>query len=326
MRAVRIHETGGPEVLTMDEVPMPEPGPGTLLIKVGASGVNFTDVMARQGIYMSREISQQLPRTMGTEAAGVVTAVGEDVDPSVIGTRVVAFVDGGYAEYAVADRRLTFALPDSIDFGNAVAFLVQGVTAWELLCERAKLKHGESVLVHSCAGGVGGLAIQIARSQGAGLIIGTAGSPAKLALGIELGAHHAFNYSEPGWADTILEVTQGRGVDVILEAVGGEIGEESLRCLADDGRLMVYGVASKRLSAFAGTQLMQRNQSVIGYWLTSRLRPGSATAAVVPRLLRMADAGDLYAMVKHVYSVDRAAEAHQAISDRATVGKVVLIA
>lgn len=326
MKAIRIHRTGGPDVLDLDDVDVPSPGPGTLLIKVGASGVNFTDVLARQGIYMSRETARALPRTMGTEVAGVVTAVGAGVDPETVGTRVVAFADGGYAEYAIADHRLAFRLPESIELGDAVAFLVQGVTAWELLVECGRVQPGETVLVHSAAGGVGSLAVQLARHLGAGKVIGTASSSTKLVLAAQLGAHTTINYAEPGWAEQVLDVTGGRGADVIVEAVGGDIGEQSLRCLADNGRLVVYGAASTRMSAFAGTQLMQRNQSVIGYWLTSRLRPDSPTAAVVPRLLQLADSGDLLATVKHVYPIERAAEAHRALSDRSTVGKVVLLA
>ena len=154
MKAVRIHHTGGPDVLVVEDVETPKPPPGTVLVKVGVSGVNYTDVMARQGIYMSRESGRDLPRTMGTEVAGVVTAVGEGVEPDLVGSRVVAFVEGGYAEYAVADRRLTFRLPESVELGDAVAFLVQGITAWELLVDRARLREGEMVLVHSAAGQV----------------------------------------------------------------------------------------------------------------------------------------------------------------------------
>lgn len=325
MRAVRMHQTGGPEVLDIEDVEIPEPGPGAVLIKVGASGVNFTDVMARQGIYMSREAGRPLPRTPGTEVAGVVTAVGEEVDPALVGRRVVAFVEGGYAEYAVADEHLTFRLPESVELGDAVAYLVQGVTAWELLVDRGHLADGETVLVHSAAGGVGTLAVQLAKHLGA-TVIATASTTAKLALASQLGADETINYSEAGWADEVLRLTDGRGVDVVIEAVGGDIGEQSLRVLADGGRLIVYGVASKQLSAFAGTQLMQRNQSVLGYWLTNRLRPGSTTADVVPQLLQLADAGKLTATVQHVFPMERAAEAHQALSDRATVGKVVLLA
>ncbi|QGH69473.1 NADPH:quinone oxidoreductase family protein [Pseudactinotalea sp. HY158] len=325
MKAIRIHETGGPDVLRVEELQVPPTGPGTVLIRVGASGVNFTDVLARQGIYMSREAGNRLPHTMGTEAAGVVTGVGDGVDPGLVGTRVVAFVDGGYAEYALADHRLTYPLPDSIDFVDAVAFLVQGVTAWELVHERGAVQPGETVLVHSAAGGVGGLAVQLARLAGAELVIGTAGSNAKLELASALGAHETVNYSQSDWADRVLELTEGRGADLIVEAVGGEIGEQSLRCLGDHGRLIVYGVASKRLSPFAGTQLMQHNQSVTGYWLTSRLAPDSPTAAVVPQLLHLAAEDKLQATIKHVYSLEHAADAHRALANRATVGKVVLV-
>ena len=222
MKAVRIHHTGGPDVLVVEDVETPKPPPGTVLVKVGVSGVNYTDVMARQGIYMSRESGRDLPRTMGTEVAGVVTAVGEGVEPDLVGSRVVAFVEGGYAEYAVADRRLTFRLPESVELGDAVAFLVQGITAWELLVDRARLREGETVLVHSAAGGVGSLAVQLAHHLGASRVIATASTASKLALASRLGATDTVNYTEPGWADRVLDLTDGRGVDVVVEAVGGE--------------------------------------------------------------------------------------------------------
>ena len=160
------------------------------------------------------------------------------------------------------------------------------------------------MLVHSAAGGVGSLAVQLAHHLGASRVIATASTASKLALASRLGATDTVNYTEPGWADRVLDLTDGRGVDVVIEAVGGDIGEESLRILADNGRLVVYGVASKRMSAFAGSQLMQRNQAVLGYWLTSRLSPGSATAEIVPRLLQLADAGELTAIVQHVFPLE----------------------
>src|SRR3954452_7695411 len=271
MNAIRMHETGGVDVLRVEQVDTPAPGEGEVLIRVAVAGVNYTDVMARQGVYLSRERAPELPAVLGTEVAGVVTATGPGVPGELVGRRVIAFVHGGYAEYAVAREDLLSELPANLDFAVAVSFLVQGVTAWQLLRDCGRLEAGQSVLVHSAAGGVGTLAGQLARTLGAATVIATAGNPEKCALALELGADVALDYSEGDWPERVLEATGGRGVNVVLDAVGGEIGELSLGCLAPFGRLVVYGVASKRLASFAGSQLMQRNQSVVGYWLTSRL-------------------------------------------------------
>src|SRR4051794_30606125 len=271
MNAIRMHETGGVEVLRVEDVDTPVPGEGEVLIRVAVAGVNYTDVMARQGVYMSRDAALDLPAVLGTEVAGVVTAAGPGVPEQIVGKRVIAFVHGGYAEYAIAPVRLVAELPAALDFAVAVSFLVQGVTAWQLLRDCGRLEAGQSVLVHSAAGGVGTLAVQLAKALGASTVVATAGSADKRRLALELGADVALDYTSPDWVEQVLEATDGRGVDIVLDAVGGDIGELSLGCLAPFGRLVVYGVASKRLASFAGSQLMQRNQSVVGYWLTSRL-------------------------------------------------------
>ena len=163
MKAVRIHETGGPEVLGVEEVDTPAPGPGQVLIRAGVAGVNFTDVMARQGAYIAAAAAPQLPAILGTEVAGVIAATGPGVPGDLAGRRVVAFVRGGYAEYAIAPTELVTELPPGIDLAEATAYLVQGVTAWQLLTDCGHIAPGESVLVHSAAGGVGLSALQLAR-------------------------------------------------------------------------------------------------------------------------------------------------------------------
>lgn len=325
MKAVRIHETGSPEVLQLEEVGIPVPGDGQVLIRVGVAGVNFTDVMARQGVYISRNAAPTLPTILGTEVAGVVTATGPGVADDLIGKRVIAFVRGGYAEYAIAPYRLVAQLPPSIDLADATSFLVQGVTGWQLLRDCGRIQPGETVLVHSAAGGVGTLAIQLAKEFGASTVIATAGSAEKLKLAGELGADVVVDYTLADWADAALEATGGRGVDIVLDAVGGEVSEQSLRCLALYGRLVSYGVSSSLLAAFSGSQLMQKNQAVIGYWLTGRLASGSEPIMeAVEGLLDLADRHRIRAVVRHVFPLDKAADAHRAISARRTVGKVVL--
>jgi len=324
MKAVRIHQTGSPEVLQLDELEVPVPGDDQVLIRVGVAGVNFTDVMARQGVYISREAAAVLPAVLGTEVAGVVTATGPGAE-DLAGKRVIAFVRGGYAEYAIAPRGLVAELPPGIDLAEATAYLVQGVTAWQLLRECARIEPGESVLVHSAAGGVGTLAVQLAKAFGVSTVVATAGATEKLKLATELGADLAVDYTLDDWVEAVGSATGGRGADVVLDAVGGDIGEQSLQCLAPFGRLVTYGVSSKLLAAFSGSQLMQKNQAVSGYWLTGRLahdpRPVMAAVAGV---LDLATQGRMRAVVRHAYPLERVADAHRAISGRGTVGKVVL--
>jgi NADPH2:quinone reductase len=327
MKAVRIHQTGSPEVLELDEVGVPVPGDDQVLIRVGVAGVNFTDVMARQGVYISRDRAPELPTILGTEVAGVVTATGAGVPDDLAGKRVIAFVRGGYAEYAVAPRQLTAELPPGIDLADGTSFLVQGVTAWQLLRDCGRIEPGDAVLVHTAAGGVGTLAVQLAKEFGASTVIATAGSADKRKLAADLGADLALDYTVPDWADAVLESTGGQGADIVLDAVGGDIGEQSLTCLASFGRLVAYGVSSKLFSAFSGSQLMQKNQSITGYWLTGRLARNSVPLMhAVASLLELAGQGRIHAVVRHVFPLEKTADAHRAISDRRTVGKVVLTA
>jgi NADPH2:quinone reductase len=325
MKAVRMHQTGSPEVLEVNEVDAPVPVDDQVLIRVGLAGVNFTDVMARQGVYLSRDAAPALPTILGTEVAGIVTATGPGVVEDLAGRRVVAFVRGGYAEYAIAPRHLVMELPPGIDLADATAFLVQGVTAWQLLRECGRIQPGESVLVHSAAGGVGTLAVQLAKAFGASTVVATAGSAEKLKLASELGADVTVDYTVSDWTDGVLNAVGPSGVDIVLDAVGGDVGERSLATLAPFGRLVTYGVSSKILAAFSGSQLMHKNQSIIGYWLTGRLARDSRPAMdAVAGLLGLAGSGRIRAVVRHAFPLERAADAHRAISDRRTIGKVVL--
>jgi NADPH2:quinone reductase len=325
VKAIRIHETGGPEVFRIEEVETPKPADGQVLIQVAAAGVNFTDIWARQGVYTTREAALELPAILGSEVAGVVAGVGEGVQGLAEGTRVAALVSGGYAQYAVAPRELVFPLPARVDFAAGVAYLVQGIAAWEILRDSGRLAAGERVLVHSGAGGVGTLAIQLAKVFGASTVVATASTTQKRELAAELGADACVDYTTADWWRQVLAATKGRGADVILDAVGGDIGEQSLECLAPFGRLVEYGVASKRLASFAGSQLMHKNQSVVGYWLTSRLAHDGASAQVVPQLLQLASEGEIKSVVRHIFPLEEAAAAHQAIGSRNTTGQVVLV-
>ena len=322
MKAIRINETGEPEVMHLEEIEKPTPHAGEVLIKVAAAGINYADLAQRQGAYLTRT---RTPMTMGFEVAGVVEALGPDVQFPATGTRVAAFGNGGYAEYTTASATSVIPIPDTLDFAHAAAFPVQGITAYQLLHESGRLQHGESVLVHAAAGGVGTLAVQLAKLMGAGTVIGTASNQQKLDLARKLGADVTINYGESDWYEQVNKATNGRGVDVILEMVGGTIADQSLQCLAPFGRMVIFGAASGDIAQFSGIQLMYKNQSIIGYWLTAWLNRPDRIAVAMQDLMRYLASGNLQIVVGHTFPLAQAADAHRTIAERKTTGKVVLL-
>lgn len=322
MKAIRIHETGGPEVMRLEEIETPTPEEGQLLIKVAAAGINFADLAQRQGAYLTRT---RTPSTLGFEFSGTVAALGPGVTTPAVGTRVVAFGEGAYAEYALAQAATTIPIPPNLDFAHAAAFPVQGITAYQLLRESAHIQPGESVLVHAAAGGVGTLAVQLARLMGAGKIIGTASNTNKLELARRLGADAAINYTEENWVEQVLQATEGHGADIILEMVGGQVANQNLQCLAPYGRMVIYGAASGQIAQFTGIQLMYKNQAIIGYWLTSQLQRTDRITQAVMALMQYLISGQLEIVVGQTFPLAQAAEAHRAIAERKTMGKVVLL-
>ncbi len=322
MKAIRINETGGPEVMHLEEIETPTPKEGEVLVKVAAAGINFADLAQRQGAYLTRT---RTPSTPGFEFAGTVAARGPGVSFPAEGTRVVAFGDGGYAEYALARTNTVIPIPPDLDFAHAAAFPVQGITAYQLLRESGRLQAGESVLVHAAAGGVGTLVVQLAKLMGAGTVIGTASNADKLQLARRLGADVAINYTEENWVEQVKEATGGQGADIILEMVGGTIAQQSLQCLAPYGRMVVYGAAGGEIVQFSGIQLMYKNQSIIGYWLTSRLQQADRLALAAMEVMQYLVTGKLEIIVGQTFPLAEAAEAHRAIAERRTMGKVVLL-
>ena len=322
MKAIRIHETGGPEVMQLEEVEVPTPQEGEVLVKVEAAGVNYADLAQCQGAYLTRT---RTPMTLGVEFAGTVAALGPGVSTLAEGTPVVAFGEGGYAEYAVARANMVIPIPPNLDFVHAAALPVQGITAYQLLRESARIQPGESVLVHAAAGGVGTLAVQLAKLMGAGKVIGTASNTNKLNLVRSLGADAAINYTEESWVEQVKTATGGRGADIILEMVGGSVAEQNLQCLAPFGRMVVYGAASGQIVQFSGIQLMYKNQAIIGYWLTAQLRRPDRIFQAVMELMQFITNGQLQIIVGQTFPLAEAAEAHRAIAERKTTGKVVLV-
>jgi NADPH2:quinone reductase len=315
MKAIRVHELGGAEKLTLEEIEKPTPKADEVLIKVAAAGINYADTMMRAGNYLTKP---DLPFTLGYEAAGTIEAVGDAVTNFSVGQRVLATTSsGGYAEYATARAVLTMPIPDELGFGEATALLVQGLTALGLLNE-AHIE--QTILIHAAAGGVGSLLVQLAKLKGL-KVIGTASSEQKLQLVANLGADKAINYSEPDWTDEVLKATGGKGADWIIEMVGGAIVGQNLKVLAKHGTMWVYGAASGEDFKVSVLSLMAKNHTIRGYWLINESVENRIR--FTKELLKHISAGRLKIHVTE-FPLEQAREAHEAIENRKTTGKVVL--
>lgn len=322
MKAIQLKEYGGPEVLNLVEMERPEPKGHQVLIEIHAIGVNYADTARREGQYV---VPTKLPFIPGAEIAGVVVETGESVTNVQKGDRVVTLIEsGGYAEFALADSRGLIPLQEKMDFEQAVALPLQGLSAYHILKTMGRLEKGETVLVHAAAGGVGTLAVQLAKLSGAGKVIATASTDDKLALAADMGADILINYTEQGWEDKVLEATGGKGVDIALEMAGGEIFNKTLKCLATFGRLVIYGVASGEQSRFYPSSLMARNQSVIGFFLPQIMRKPELIQSSMAEMLGYLSKGQLKLTIGGVYSLEQAAEVHGLLQSRQTKGKLIL--
>ena len=315
MKAVRLNELGGTDKLSLEEIEKPTPKADEVLIKVAAAGINYADTMMREGNYLTQP---ELPLTLGYEAAGTIEELGENVTNLKVGQRVLATTSsGGYAEYATAKAALTMPIPDELGFGESTALLVQGLTALGLLNET---KSGQTILIHAAAGGVGTLLVQLAKQKNL-KVIGTASSEQKLRMVADLGADFAINYSEDNWADEVLKATDGKGVDWLIEMVGGDIVAKNLKVLAKHGTMWIYGSASGEDFKVSVLSLMHKNHIVRGYWLMNESVENRIK--FTRELLESFGAGRLKIQVTE-FPFERAREAHEAIENRKTTGKVVL--
>jgi NADPH2:quinone reductase len=315
MKTVRIHEYGGTEQLRVDEVEIPTPQKDEVLIKVAVAGMNYADTMLRAGTYLVRP---PLPFTPGFEAAGTIAAVGDAVKNLRPSDRVMATMQGGgYAEYAVAKAAQVVPVPEELDFGRASALLVQGLTALGLLRD---LKPGQTILIHAAAGGVGSLLVQLAKIKGA-RVIGTASTAEKLATVKKLGADVTVNYTEGDWPEQILRATDGKGIDLLIEMVGGEVGAQNMRCLAKGGTMIVYGAASGQDFSVSALNLLGGGYTVKGY-LVYNETPESM-ARFTNELMTLINENKLRVTVQE-FPLAEAARAHEALAGRQTTGKVVL--
>ncbi len=320
MKAVQFHEFGDFDVLRFEDISVPEPKQGEVLIRVQAGGVNFGDIQLRKNQYI---YTPTLPFTPGFEVAGTIERLGTDVTGFSIGQRVAAFMpNGGYAEYAIAPAQMTLVLPDEVDFNSAVAVMTQGVTALLMLKTIAQLKPGQSVLVHAAAGGVGSLAVQVAKILGASHVIATASSPKKLELAKSLGAETAVNYRDADWQEQVMRATNSKGVDVILEAVGGDIFRKSLDCLAFRGQLIVYGRSSGS-TVFDPIILLDKARTVTGFSLYDFL-DSPLYSESLNELFAYLKQGQLKVQIGGVFSLEQASKVHQLIESRSSQGKLIL--
>lgn len=333
MFAVRLHSYGGPEVLTLEDVEMPRPGPGQILIAVGTASVNFADLVRRRND--PYPFPTPLPFTPGGEVAGTVHELGEGVEGPPVGTPVFAVLgdDGssGYAQYALTFAEQVIPIPPGITEDQASILSVAGATAMLILRQAGRFAAGESVLVPGAAGGVGSYATQIARALGAGTIIGLASTPDKRAASRALGADHVLDPADRGWPEQVRELTGGRGVDLALEMVGGERFTQTLGCLAPFGRLVVFGLAGGIQPTFDASTVGRvfydpaPNQEVIafnvGQWFA--LRPESAQQAI-GELIGLVASGAVEVPIAAALALDQAAEAHRMLEERRVAGKIVL--
>jgi NADPH2:quinone reductase len=318
MRAIQVKEFGGPEALELVDLPAPEPHGSLLLLDVTAAGVNYADTHQAADDYLA---PQTVPFVPGAEVVGL--------DPD--GRRVVALLaGGGYAEQALAHPATTFGLRDEVDDTTALSLVLQGTTAWHLLRTSARMAPGETVVVHAAAGGVGCLAVQLAREMGARRIIATASTPEKRDLARDLGADVAL---DPGAAtgdstdlrDALVEANEGRGVDIVLEMTGGRVFDGSLRALAPFGRVVTYGMASRvPPTPIAAGPLIATSRAVVGFWLTHALRLPGGLRPAMEELLDLHAAGRLKVLAGGRYPLEHARKAHEDIGSRRTHGKLVL--
>ena len=322
MKAIVFTQTGGPEVLALADVPTPQVRSGMVLIRVHAIGVNFADTRFRQVTYV---VKPKLPDTPGMEAAGVVEAVGDGVSGIRPGARVAAFTVKSYAEYCQAPESMVIPLPDAVGFVEGAAFPIQVLTAYHMLHTADSVGPGRIVLVHSAAGGVGLAAVQLAKAAGA-RVFGTVSSDAKATLVREHGADAVINYATEKFADEVLRLTDGRGADLVLDAVGKPTFEDGLRCLAPLGHLVLYGRAGGPTDPLNVAALSPKSVKVSGFMLPTVTRGfPERTRESAERCFALMRSGRLKLHIGKTFPLAEAADAHRYLESRESTGKLILL-
>lgn len=323
MSFIALTGTGGPEVLTTSKMPTPEPGPGQLLIKVAAAGVNRPDLLQRQGLYPAPKGHSE---TLGLEASGTVVAIGANTRHFQLGDKVMALLNGGgYAEYCIAEESACLPVPDGLSMIEAAAVPETFFTVWHNVFERGALKAGEWFMVHGGTSGIGVTAIQLAKAFGA-KVITTAGSDKKCEVCRTLGADAAVNYRTEDFVSVVKSVTDRRGVDVILDMVGGDYIARNIACLADDGRLVNIAYQKGSKVEFDFMRVMLKRLIVTGSTLRIRSNEvkGRIARALEQNVLPLLADGRIKVIMDSTYPLSEAAKAHARLDEGDHIGKVVL--
>jgi NADPH2:quinone reductase len=320
MKAIVVHQPGGPEQLNYEEIAVPQPGPGQALIKIAAMGVNFIDVYHRTGLY-----KLPIPFTPGQEAAGTVEAVGEGVTRFAPGDRVAyTSVPGAYAEYAAVPEKMLVKIPDGIEFTQAAATMLQGMTAHYLTHSSYPLKKGDTALIHAAAGGVGLLIVQMAKNLGA-RVIGTMSTEAKAEMARKAGVDETILYTTQDFEAEVKRLTGGKGVDVVYDSVGTTTFHKSLNCIRPRGMMVTFGQSSGPVGQIDPLSLAQKGS----LFLT---RPVLAHHIATPEDLawRAGDvlngiaSGELHIHIGKTYKLSDVQQAHRDLEGRKTTGKLIL--
>jgi NADPH2:quinone reductase len=312
MKAIQITEFGGPEVMKLVDLEDPSIGEGQELINVTTIGINYADTHQTENSYLSQ---QKLPLIPGIEVVGKTAA----------GVRVLAPIDGGgYSQKAVAYSAALIPIPDTVTDQQALAMLVQGTTAWHILKTIGHLKVGETVVVHAAAGGVGSIAIQLAKMWGA-KVIAVASSEDKRSLALSLGADAVVDATEENLGDALKAANAGKRVNIVLEMVGGKTFDESLEILAPFGRLVTYGMASRTApSLIQPASLMGGSKTISGFWLSHCFGKKELMNDVIAQLFKLIEEGKLKPVIGEVFPLSQATLAHKSMLARETMGKITL--
>jgi len=322
MKAMLCKEYGPPESLVLEDHELPAPGADEVRLRVRSAGVNFPDVLIIQGKY---QFKPPFPFAPGSECAGDVIAVGDNVSEFKVGDRVIALTGNGAFAQEVNVRAIKcLPLPDDMDYKLGSAFVLTYGTSMFALKQRAQLKAGEWLLVHGASGGVGLSAVEIGKAMGA-KVIGTGGSDEKLKTVLEHGADHVINYNDGPFKDEVKKLCGGAGADVIYDAVGGDVFDQSLRCINWDGRLLVIGFASGRIPEAPANLALLKNCSIVGvFWGAWTEREPQANRDNVAELFQWVREGKLKPHISHTFSLEQVPDALYALINREVVGKAVV--
>lgn len=322
IKAILVEQFGSTEHMKYADIDLPSIKSDQVLIRVKATSVNFSDIKARYG----RKGQEKLPFIPGLEAAGIVEQIGDEVTSLHVGQRVLAFPhDGSYAEYIAADENLTFAIPDQVSFDVAGTSGIVSFLSYKLFTDIARLQNGERVLVHSASGGVGTAAIQMARVLGAATVIGTVGHAAKIPAALAAGADHVLCYGHEDFSQAVNQLTDGKGVNVILDAVGGKITGQSMKCLSSYGRLVVFGNSSGEYGQIQAAELHSSCRSVLGFsFRTTRREKPETLKDIATQVFPMLASGQIKSSISEKFALKDAALAHKRIEERKSTGKILL--